>query len=44
MFVGAADADKKANRIVDFFADHRLHQSHSLGISREQARRRGYLT
>ncbi len=41
MFADADDPKRKADRVVDFFADHRLHQSHSLGISREQARRRG---
>lgn len=41
MFRTDADKEKKAERVANFFADHRTHQSHSLGISREQSRRRG---
>lgn len=41
MFRGDKEAKKKADRIVAFFADHRMHQSHNLGISRAQALRRG---
>jgi hypothetical protein len=41
MFKNERDAKPKAERIASFFADHRLHHSHSLGISRAQALRRG---
>lgn len=41
MFAGAEDAQSKAERIVAFFVDHREHQSHALGIDRDQARKRG---
>lgn len=41
MFVGEADAADKAERTAAYFADHRLHQSHSLGIDRDQARAEG---
>jgi hypothetical protein len=41
MFGGKKDAAKKAHRLADYFANYELHESHSLGITREDARRRG---
>jgi membrane-bound ClpP family serine protease len=41
MFAGAKDAAEKANNVANYFADYELHQSHSLGIDREQARSQG---
>lgn len=41
MFANAKGAQRKAERIVEFFVDHREHQSHALGIDRDQARKRG---
>lgn len=41
MFADSEDGQAKAERVANYFADHRLHQSHSLGIDRDQARRRG---
>lgn len=38
MFRGYADAAEKAKRVADYFADYGAHQSHSLGIDRDQAR------
>jgi Serine dehydrogenase proteinase len=38
MFTGQADADQKAERVARFFADYDTHQSHGLGIDRDQAR------
>lgn len=32
---------KKARKVADFFGEHHIHRSHSLGIDREQARLRG---
>lgn len=43
MFRDDAEAKQKADRVVEFFADHRTHQSHNLGISRAQALRRGVI-
>jgi membrane-bound ClpP family serine protease len=41
MFGGDADAAKKAERVASYFANYEEHRSHSLGISRDQARSRG---
>lgn len=41
MFNGHADAAVKAKRVADFFADYTNHQSHSLGIDRDEARSNG---
>lgn len=41
MFADEADPAGKAERTAAFFADHRRHQSHSLGIDRDQARDEG---
>ncbi|MGH9079227.1 MAG: SDH family Clp fold serine proteinase [Acidimicrobiales bacterium] len=41
MFAGETDAAAKAEATAAFFADYEVHQSHSLGIDREQARARG---
>jgi hypothetical protein len=41
MFAGAPDAIVRAERVAAFFADYEIHQSHSLGIDREQAREQG---
>jgi hypothetical protein len=38
MFEGVSDAEKKANEIADYFADFNRHQSHNLGIDRDQAK------
>jgi len=38
MFAGKRDAAKKAERAADFFANYEVHQSHALGIDRDQAR------
>ena len=35
---GVSDAEKKANEIADYFADFNRHQSHNLGIDRDQAK------
>jgi hypothetical protein len=32
---------RKAERVAKFFGDHHIHQSHSLGIDRDQAREKG---
>ena len=41
MFAGDGEAADKAARVADFFADYETHQSHSLGIDRDQAREVG---
>ena len=41
MFSGAEDAAKKAESVADWFASYEAHQSHSLGIDRDQAREQG---
>lgn len=41
MFVGEADPAAKADQTSKFFANHQLHQSHSLGIDRDHARAAG---
>lgn len=41
MFSGAPDAATRAEETAAFFADYEIHQSHSLGIDREQARAHG---
>lgn len=41
MFAEDDDSARKAEETSAFFADHRLHQSHSLGIDRDQARAAG---
>jgi hypothetical protein len=38
MFRQWPDAAEKAKRVADYFADYATHQSHSLGIDRDQAR------
>jgi hypothetical protein len=38
MFRGEPDAPEKAKRVADYFANYATHQSHSLGIDRDQAR------
>ena len=43
MFAGAYDAAKKAEHIASYFANYEIHQSHSLGIDREQAKGQGLL-
>ncbi len=43
MFVGASDAAAKAEATADYFADYEIHQSHSLGIDRAQARDHGVI-
>lgn len=41
MFAGASDAAQKAEKVAGYFANYEVHQSHSLGIDREQARSQG---
>jgi hypothetical protein len=41
MFAEWPDADKKAEATAGWFANYEIHQSHSLGIDREQARSQG---
>lgn len=41
MFEGMDDAVEKAKTVADYFADYGTHQSHNLGIDREQARDQG---
>lgn len=41
MFVGEKDAKSKAEKVADYFADYGKHQSHNLGIDREEARAQG---
>jgi hypothetical protein len=41
MFKGDPYAARRARKIAGFFGDHRLHQSHSLGIDRNQAKAKG---
>lgn len=41
MLSGTSNAARKAANIAKYFASYEEHHSHSLGISREQARRRG---
>ena len=41
MFAGAPDASQKAEEVAGYFANYEVHQSHSLGIDREQARSHG---
>jgi hypothetical protein len=43
MFGGDPEAGAKAARVADFFADYETHQSHSLGIDRDQAREVGVI-
>jgi hypothetical protein len=43
MFAGDKDAAGKAGRVADYFADYETHQSHSLGIDRDQAREVGVI-
>lgn len=38
MFAGEAEADAKAEKAARYFSDYATHQSHSLGIDRDQAR------
>lgn len=41
MFAGENDAAEKAERIAAYFGDYGRHQSHNLGIDRDQAREEG---
>jgi hypothetical protein len=41
MFANDDDPARKAEETSAYFADHRLHQSHSLGLDRDQARDAG---
>lgn len=41
MFAGQEDAAERATEVADFFADHHLHRSHAMGISRDEARSKG---
>ena len=41
MFKGDKYAARKARRVAGFFGDHHIHQSHSLGIDRDEAREKG---
>ncbi|MGH9021871.1 MAG: SDH family Clp fold serine proteinase [Acidimicrobiia bacterium] len=41
MFAGGPDAATKAEHVAGYFANYEIHQSHSLGIDREQARSQG---
>jgi ATP-dependent protease ClpP protease subunit len=41
MFAGESDAQGKAARVADWFADYKTHQSHALGIDRDQAKAHG---
>lgn len=43
MFAGCADAADKAKKVAGWFAGYEVHQSHSLGIDREQAREQGVI-
>lgn len=38
MFRGEQDASAKADAVADYFANYKTHQSHALGIDRDQAR------
>jgi len=41
MFDGDSDAHAKADSVAQYFASYEAHQSHSLGISRDEAREQG---
>jgi hypothetical protein len=41
MFAGEPDAAQKAEDVAGYFANYEIHQSHTLGIDREQARSQG---
>jgi hypothetical protein len=41
MFGGYPDAADKAEKVAGYFANYEIHQSHSLGIDRDQARAQG---
>jgi hypothetical protein len=41
MFKGDKYAARKARKVAGFFGDHHIHQSHSLGIDRDEARSKG---
>jgi Serine dehydrogenase proteinase len=41
MFAGDPDATKKVEDVAGYFANYEIHQSHSLGIDRDQAKRQG---
>jgi hypothetical protein len=43
MFGGENDAAERASKVAAFFANYELHQSHSLGITREDARNEGVI-
>ena len=43
MFAGDSKAEEKAKSAANFFADYETHQSHSLGINREQAKEYGII-
>jgi hypothetical protein len=41
MFANEDDPGTKADQTSEFFANHQIHQSHSLGVDRDQARAAG---
>jgi hypothetical protein len=41
MFAGDKYSARKALKVAKFFGDHHIHQSHSLGIDRDEAREKG---
>jgi len=43
MFLGYSNKAEKAKDAANYFADYEIHQSHSLGIDREQAREHGVI-
>jgi hypothetical protein len=43
MFLHYNDRDERAERTANYFADYETHQSHSLGIDRQQARDHGVI-
>jgi hypothetical protein len=43
MFLRYPNKEEKAKDAADYFADYEIHQSHSLGIDREQAREHGVI-
>lgn len=43
MFNGQTDSSAKARQVANFFADYTNHQSHSLGIDRDEARSNGVI-
>ncbi len=41
MFKDCDDSHMRAEKVADYFADYKIHQSHSLVIDRQQAREQG---